>query len=229
MACQYLQADKGKYPNEKRRTFEVQTASNGEEGIHLWREWKPDVIVSDIEMPVMDGYEMVRRIRRVDGIIPILFTSGRISPKDVVKGYELGVNNYIKKPFLAEELNAHITALLRLTNGIRSCDVSSVYAIGYLYEFDAGQAILRQKNGEEKTLTEREAHLMRMLCEHKGEVVKREMILSQLWNTDDDYFASRSLDVFVSRLRKLLSEDDSVQIKTVKGVGLVLKEDGKLS
>lgn len=209
--------------------YEVQTASNGEEGIHLWREWKPDVIVSDIEMPVMDGYEMVRRIRRVDGIIPILFTSGRISPKDVVKGYELGVNNYIKKPFLAEELNAHITALLRLTNGIRSCDVSSVYAIGYLYEFDAGQAILRQKNGEEKTLTEREAHLMRMLCGHKGEVVKREMILSQLWNTDDDYFASRSLDVFVSRLRKLLSEDDSVQIKTVKGVGLVLKEDGKLS
>lgn len=209
--------------------YEVQTASNGEEGIHLWREWKPDVIVSDIEMPVMDGYEMVRRIRRVDGIIPILFTSGRISPKDVVKGYELGVNNYIKKPFLAEELNAHITALLRLTNGIRSCDVSSVYAIGYLYEFDAGQAILRQKNGEEKTLTEREAHLMRMLCEHKGEVVKREMILSQLWNTDDDYFASRSLDVFVSRLRKLLSEDDSVQIKTVKGVGLVLKEDGKRS
>lgn len=209
--------------------YEVQTASNGEEGIHLWREWKPDVIVSDIEMPVMDGYEMVKRIRKVDGIIPILFTSGRISPKDVVKGYELGVNNYIKKPFLAEELNAHITALLRLTNGIRSCDVSSVYAIGYLYEFDAGQAILRQKNGEEKTLTEREAHLMRMLCEHKGEVVKREMILSQLWNTDDDYFASRSLDVFVSRLRKLLSEDDSVLIKTVKGVGLVLKEDGKLS
>ena len=209
--------------------YEVQTASNGEEGIHLWREWEPDVIVSDIEMPVMDGYEMVRRIRKVDGIIPILFTSGRVSPKDVVKGYELGVNNYIKKPFLAEELNAHITALLRLTNGIRSCGVSSVYAIGYLYEFDAGQAILRQKNGEEKTLTEREAHLMRMLCEHKGEVVKREMILSQLWNTDDDYFASRSLDVFVSRLRKLLSEDDSVQIKTVKGVGLVLKEDGKLS
>lgn len=209
--------------------YEVQTASNGEEGIHLWREWKPDVIVSDIEMPVMDGYEMVKRIRKVDGIIPILFTSGRVSPKDVVKGYELGVNNYIKKPFLAEELNAHITALLRLTNGIRSCDVSSVYAIGYLYEFDAGQAILRQKNGEEKTLTERETHLMRMLCEHKGEVVKREMILSQLWNTDDDYFASRSLDVFVSRLRKLLSEDDSVQIKTVKGVGLVLKEDGKLS
>lgn len=204
--------------------YEVQTASNGEEGIRLWREWKPDVIVSDIEMPVMDGYEMVKRIREADGTTPILFTSGRVSPKDVVKGYELGVNNYIKKPFLAEELNAHITALLRLTNGMRSRDVSSVYAIGRRYEFDAGQALLRRKDGGEKTLTEREAHLMRMLCEHKGEVVKRETILSQLWDAEDDFFASRSLDVFVSRLRKLLSEDASVQIKTVKGVGLVLKE-----
>lgn len=205
--------------------YEVRTASNGEEGIRLWREWKPDVIVSDIEMPVMDGYEMVKRIREADGVIPILFTSGRVSPKDVVKGYELGVNNYIKKPFLAEELNAHITALLRLTNGVRSRDVSSVYTIGSLYEFDAGQALLRQKNGEGKTLTEREAYLMRMLCEHKGEVVKRETILSQLWDTADDYFASRSLDVFVSRLRKLLSADASVQIKTVKGVGVMLKEE----
>lgn len=205
--------------------YEVRTASNGEEGIRLWREWKPDVIVSDIEMPVMDGYEMVKRIREADGVIPILFTSGRVSPKDVVKGYELGVNNYIKKPFLAEELNAHITALLRLTNGVRSRDVSSVYTIGSLYEFDAGQALLRQKNGEGKTLTEREVYLMRMLCEHKGEVVKRETILSQLWDTADDYFASRSLDVFVSRLRKLLSADASVQIKTVKGVGVMLKEE----
>lgn len=205
--------------------YEVRTASNGEEGIRLWREWKPDVIVSDIEMPVMDGYEMVKRIREADGVTPILFTSGRVSPKDVVKGYELGVNNYIKKPFLAEELNAHITALLRLTNGVRSRDVSSVYTIGSLYEFDAGQALLRQKNGEGKTLTEREAYLMRMLCEHKGEVVKRETILSQLWDTADDYFASRSLDVFVSRLRKLLSADASVQIKTVKGVGVMLKEE----
>lgn len=205
--------------------YEVQTASNGDEGIRLWREWRPDVIVSDIEMPVMDGYEMVRRIREADGATPILFTSGRVSPKDVVKGYELGVNNYIKKPFLAEELNAHITALLRLTNGMHSRDVSSVYTIGRLYEFDSSQALLRQKDGGERTLTEREAHLMRMLCAHKGEVVKRETILAQLWDTEDDYFASRSLDVFVSRLRKLLSADASVQIKTVKGVGLMLKEE----
>ncbi len=97
--------------------YEIQTAADGEEGLRIWKTWKPDVIVSDIEMPVMDGYEMVRRIRETDERTPILFTSGRVSPKDVVKGYELGVNNYIKKPFLPEELHAHVTALLRLTQG----------------------------------------------------------------------------------------------------------------
>ena len=100
--------------------YEIQTAADGEEGLRIWKTWKPDVIVSDIEiieMPVMDGYEMVHRIREMDDRTPILFTSGRVSPKDVVKGYELGVNNYIKKPFLPEELHAHITALLKMTQG----------------------------------------------------------------------------------------------------------------
>ena len=174
--------------------YEVMTADNGETGLKIWKETHPDVIVADIEMPVMDGYEMVRRIRETDDVTPILFTSGRVSPKDVVKGYELGVNNYIKKPFLAEELNAHILALLK------------------------------QTGGEERTLTEREAALLRILCENKNKVVKREAILERLWNTDDDYFASRSLDVFVSRLRKMLASDSTVQLKTIKGVGLILEE-----
>ena len=174
--------------------YEVVTADNGETGLKIWKEAHPDVIVADIEMPVMDGYEMVRRICETDDVTPILFTSGRVSPKDVVKGYELGVNNYIKKPFLAEELNAHNLALLK------------------------------QTGGEERTLTEREAALLRILCENKNKVVKREAILERLWNTDDDYFASRSLDVFVSRLRKMLASDSTVQLKTIKGVGLILEE-----
>lgn len=202
--------------------YEVMTAANGEEGLRLWHDRKPDVIVSDIEMPVMDGYEMVRRIRETDSETPILFTSGRVSPKDVVKGYELGVNNYIKKPFLAEELNAHITALLRLTRGVRKTGEEEVYHLGSRYLFDVRKQILRDGQGEEKSLTQREAKLLKMLCGQKGKVVRREQILAQLWETEDDYFASRSLDVFVSRLRKLLAADGSVQIKTVKGVGLML-------
>ena len=204
--------------------YEVMTAANGEEGLRLWHEQKPDVIVSDIEMSVMDGYEMVRRIRETDSDIPILFTSGRVSPKDVVKGYELGINNYIKKPFLAEELNAHITALLRLTKGMKKTDEEEVFRLGSRYLFDAQKQLLRDVQGEEKSLTQREARLLQMLCENKGKVVRREQILAQLWDTEDDYFASRSLDVFVSRLRKLLAADGTVQIKTVKGVGLMLSE-----
>ena len=202
--------------------YEIQTAADGEEGLRIWKAWKPDVIVSDIEMPVMDGYEMVHRIRKMDDRTPILFTSGRVSPKDVVKGYELGVNNYIKKPFLPEELHAHITALLKMTQGRQAEPHEAVFAIGKLYTFNADRSTLSKESGDMETLTVREADLLRLLCESKGKVVRREVILSRLWNTEDDYFASRSLDVFVSRLRKLLSADESVQLKTVKGVGLQL-------
>ena len=180
------------------------------------------MIVSDIEMPVMDGYEMVHRIRETDDRTPILFTSGRVSPKDVVKGYELGVNNYIKKPFLPEELHAHITALLKMTQGRQAEPHEAVFAIGKMYTFNADRSTLSKESGDMETLTVREADLLRLLCESKGKVVRREVILSRLWNTEDDYFASCSLDVFVSRLRKLLSADESVQLKTVKGVGLQL-------
>lgn len=206
--------------------YEVIAAAHGEEGLRIWKEECPDVIVSDIEMPVMDGYEMVRRIRETDGDTPILFTSGRVSPKDVVKGYELGVNNYIKKPFLAEELHAHIGALLKMKQGAGSRNRSEIYAIGQLYVFDAAHAVLKQTAGTQRTITEREARLLQMLCEKKNEVVKREAILSRLWDTDDDFYASRSLDVFVTRLRKLLADDERVQIKTVKGVGICLSDAG---
>lgn len=204
--------------------YKVLTAANGEEGLAVWRSEHPDVIVADIEMPVMDGYEMVRRIREEDEHIPILFTSGRVSPKDVVKGYELGVNNYVKKPFLAEELHAHVTALLKLTRGLQVQKEGQLVPIGQLFSFDTVRGVLKQKSGEERMLTVREADLLRMLCEHKGQVVRREVILSRLWNTEEDYFASRSLDVFVSRLRKLLAADEMVELKTVKGVGLILEE-----
>ena len=167
---------------------------------------------------------MVRRIREQDEYVPILFTSGRVSPKDVVKGYELGVNNYVKKPFLAEELHAHITALLKLTRGMSVQKEVREVPIGKLFSFDTVRGAWKQKWGEERMLTVREADLLRMLCEHKGQIVRRKIILSRLWNTEEDYFASRSLDVFVSRLRKLLAADDTVELKTVKGVGLMLEE-----
>lgn len=141
-----------------------------------------------------------------------------------VSGFGLGVNNYVKKPFLAEELHAHITALLKLTRGMSAQKEVREVPIGKLFSFDTVRGVWKQKRGEERMLTAREADLLRMLCEHKGQIVRREVILSRLWNTEEDYFASRSLDVFVSRLRKLLVADDTVELKTVKGVGLMLEE-----
>lgn len=205
--------------------YEVIAAANGEEGLQQWKQQQPEVIVSDIEMPIMNGYEMVSRIREMDGDIPILFTSALVSPKDVVKGYELGVNNYIKKPFLPDELDAHIQALLKLSKHKKAKDESQCYKIGKEYVLDATHATLRHSSGVNKTLTVREAGLLQMLCEKRGDVIRREAILDKFWNTEDDYFASRSLDVFVTKLRKLLAEDESVSVKTVKGVGLMLIEN----
>ena len=99
--------------------YEVKTAVNGKEGLKVWRDFQPDVIVSDIDMPIMDGIEMVKRIRETDGDTIILFTTGLTSPKDLKTGYAAGANNYVKKPFLPEELDAHIQSLMKLKQGRR--------------------------------------------------------------------------------------------------------------
>ena len=153
--------------------YEVIAAANGEEGLKQWKEQHPDVIVSDIEMPVMNGYEMVKRIRETDGETPILFSSALISPKDVVKGYEIGANNYIKKPFIPEELDAHVHALLKLSKGEKSKDTSQCYKIGKEYVLDATHATLKHASGVNKTLTVRETGLLQMLCEKRGDVIRR--------------------------------------------------------
>ena len=200
---------------------EVTIAPNGKEGLETYRQMKPDIIVADIEMPVMDGYEMVRRIRETDEEIPILFSSARVSPKDVVKGYVLGVNNYVKKPFLPEDLDANVRALLRMKQGTTEKDKTRTLTIGE-YTLEPEQATLRHSSGSKQLLTPRETGILELLFRKPEEVVRREIILDKFWNTEDDYFASRSLDVFVTKLRKLLSQDDAVSIKTVKGIGLMI-------
>lgn len=203
--------------------YEVVCAENGLEGYKIWEEFHPDIIVSDIDMPVMDGFEMVRRIRETDGETPILFTSALTSPKDVRAGYMLGVNNYIKKPFVPDELDAHIHAILKMKQGERSRNETLCYKFGD-YTLDAEHAALRNNHtGKVKMLTVRETGILQLLVENRNEVVKRETILSKFWNMEDDYFASRSLDVFISKLRKLFEGDESIAIKTVRGIGIVLE------
>jgi DNA-binding response OmpR family regulator len=203
--------------------YEVAVARNGKEGLSIFDRFLPDVIVTDIEMPEMDGYELVKQVRAKDKSVIIIMESGRTMPKDVLRGYELGVDDYIKKPFVAEELHAHIQAILKRT-GSHHCEylnhsINCLY-IGY-YKFDFLEETLELRMQKQK-LTKREAGILKMLHENKNTVVPREKILADFWG-DSDYFHSRSLDVFISKLRKYLVHDPSVKITTVKGTGIKLE------
>lgn len=173
-------------------------------------------------MPEMDGFEMVRRIRETDGETPILFASALTSPKDVRHGYKLGVNNYVKKPFVPEEIDAHIHAILKMKAGGKSRSEEGCCQFSH-YTLDTGHATLRNDNtGSVFPLTGMETKIMQLLAENKNEVIRREAILSRCWKTEDNFFASRSLDVFISKLRKLFTDDPDVEIKTARAVGLML-------
>jgi DNA-binding response OmpR family regulator len=203
--------------------YEVKTAVNGKEGLKVWQDFQPDVIVSDIDMPIMDGIEMVKKIREVDGKTIILFTTGLTSPKDLKAGYAAGANNYVKKPFIPEELDAHIHSLLQLKAGARSENASNQIKLGK-YILDADHATLKDtQDGKQKMLTAREAKILELLAVNKNEVVRREAVLSRFWGVEDkDYFASRSLDVFIKKIRTALEDEPGVEQKTIRGVGFKL-------
>lgn len=202
--------------------YEVNIAANGKEGLVLLDAFCPDIVVSDIKMPEMDGLDMVRKIRQTDKEILIVFATGKTSAKDVAAGYEAGVNNYIKKPFLPEELDAHIKALINLRNETKVKIKKTVYAIGS-YQFDPKNLFLLY-NFQKQLLTVREAQILELLVENKGEIVRRDAILLKFWDFNDPY-TSRSLDVFIAKLRGYLSKDPSIRITNVKSVGLILDFD----
>jgi DNA-binding response OmpR family regulator len=198
--------------------YEVQVALNGRDGLALWESFKPDVIVSDIVMPVLNGMEMVKQIRRKDKDTPIIFATAKTAPQDVTSAYKIGVNNYIKKPFLPEELDAHIQALFRLRNQKEPSE--KLYAIGK-YQFDTSKNLLSYESFNQ-TLSPRESGILEFLCQNKCSITKREELLIKFWNTQG-FYASRSLDVFITKIRRYLSKDPSITIKTLKGVGLILE------
>jgi DNA-binding response OmpR family regulator len=202
--------------------YEVSLAENGEQGLSLMKSFCPDIIVSDIEMPVLNGLETVKKIRETDKDIPVIFATGKTSAKDVTTGFDAGVNNYIKKPFLPEELDAHIQALIHLRNSHKTQTKNPLHPIGK-YVFDPKNYALTY-HSERKILTVKESQILELLLENKGEIVKRDDILFKFWETND-FFSSRSLDVFISKIRKYLSEDKSIHLTNAKGIGLILDFD----
>ena len=197
--------------------FEIILAKDGEEGIRKYQETDPDMIVSDIMMPTMDGFSMVKKIRSMDENIPVLFLSARSAAHDVVEGFETGGNDYLKKPFGMAELIIRIKALLNKV-AVRKVE-TTIYSLG-LYQFDPVRQTLEL--GEEKQLlSNRESEILKRLCDYKEKILPMKDVLQELWG-DDSFFNQRSLHVFITKLRSKLSGDPSIKILNVRGIGYKL-------
>ena len=210
------------------QNFIIQTASNGEEGLRLFFDLRPDVLVADVMMPRMDGFEMVRRIRQTDKHTPVLFLTARSAINDVVEGFELGANDYLKKPFGMQELIVRIKALVGKVFSFTETipEEKTGFEIGN-YRFNSvtqklnyiGTAVSPHINTEME-LSYRESEILKRLCENQNHVVNTQNVLLDLWG-DDSFFNSRSLHVFITKLRHKLSQDNSIRIVNVRGIGSV--------
>ena len=199
--------------------FIIHTANDGEEGLSLFFELHPDVLVADVMMPKMDGFEMVRRIRQTDKQTPVLFLTARSAINDVVEGFELGANDYLKKPFGIQELIIRIKALMGKAFLFTENKVANHFEIGsYLFD-PVAQTLLHA--GVRQELSHREAEILKRLCENRNQVVNTQNILLDLWG-DDSFFNSRSLHVFITKLRHKLSKDERIRIVNVRGIGYKL-------
>ncbi|MBQ1738008.1 MAG: response regulator transcription factor [Muribaculaceae bacterium] len=202
--------------------FNVTVADDGEQALTLYRANKPDVLVADVMMPRMDGYELVRRIRKSDRQTPVIFLTARSAVGDVVHGFEMGANDYLKKPFGMQELIVRIKALLG-----RACTVTpqAVEATRFIigqYLFDAViQRLTHVPTGTKAELSYRESEILRHLCLAPNEVVTSQSLLLNIWG-DDSFFNNKSLHVFITKLRHRLSQDESLRIANVRGIGYKL-------
>jgi DNA-binding response OmpR family regulator len=198
------------------RNFTVRLCADGEEAFKAFEKHIPDVLVLDVMMPKQDGFSLAKAIRKVNPSIPIIFLTAKSQVSDVVEGFHAGGNDYLKKPFSMEELIIRVHALL---GRIGKSDIQKQHAIGK-YMFDVNKQTLTLGN-QTQTLTHRETILLHELLLQKNQLLERAYILNKIWG-DDDFFAARSMDVFVSKLRKKLRADASVEIINLRGFGYKL-------
>ena len=200
--------------------FRIRLAKDGEEGLQSFFREKPDVLVADVMMPRMDGFEMVRRLRKTDSRTPVLFLTARSAINDVVEGFELGGNDYLKKPFGMQELIVRIKALLgRACPSMSDKPAAHTFEIGH-YLFNSQTQTLTH-TGLTQQLSYRESEILRRLCLNRNQVTDMRQLLLDLWG-DDTFFNQRSLHVFITKLRHKLSKDERIRIVNVRGIGYKL-------
>ncbi len=200
--------------------YTVYLVTDGQQALETYHQGGIDACVLDIMMPIKDGFTVAKEIRRIDKQIPLLFLTARNLEADKLKGFEIGADDYLTKPFSMEELLARINAVIR-----RSFDENkpenNIFTIGK-FTFDYNHQIL-SIDGEERRLTSKESELLRLFCINFNQLVERTSTLQKIWK-DDSYFAARSMDVYITRIRRYLRPDPSVQIINVHGVGFKLTQ-----
>jgi DNA-binding response OmpR family regulator len=197
--------------------FEVSLGRNGNEAWNLFNEDKPDICVLDVMMPEMDGFTLAEKIKDLDPNMPLIFLTAKSLKEDIVRGLKLGADDYITKPFDPEVLLLRINNILKRTYSSSNDEyrISGTTLKYNLLELVCGNSKVK--------LTLKEAQLLKYFFINKNKVLAREDILTEIWG-EDDYFLGRSMDVFISRLRKYIMNDRHIDIRTVRGTGFILEE-----
>ena len=204
----------------KAKGFTVELAKNGKVAYGLFNSAKHhfDILILDVMMPEMDGFTLGAEIRLLDKAVPFLFLSAKSMQEDKLKGFDVGADDYITKPFAMEELLARITAILKRTEAHQK-NVQEKLLIGKI-EYEPELSLLHLIDGAKK-LTTKENMLLRLLVQNQNEILDRQAALRAVWG-DDNYFNGRSMDVYIAKLRKLLKEDSNIEIMNVHGIGFKL-------
>jgi len=202
----------------KAKGYQVELARNGKHAYEKYTDGHFDFCIFDVMMPEMDGFTLAKEVRLIDPKIPILFLTAKAMKEDKLEGFESGADDYMTKPFTMEELLARIEAILRRTSPSDN-EESEIQQIGTI-QYEPVSRILHLKD-ENKKLTTKEGQLLHLLCKNRNEVLDRQAALRAIWG-DDNYFNGRSMDVYIAKLRKLLKEDERIEILNIHGKGFKL-------
>lgn len=199
--------------------FEITWAKDGKEGFSLFKQSKVDICILDVMMPEIDGFMLAEKILNVNPEMPFLFLTAKSLKEDKIRGLKLGADDYIVKPCEADELVLRIHNILKRTQNSNQKLAEKTPIGKYIFDYSNLQLIYEDQS---QRITEKEAQLLIYLLNNKNRVVKREAILNQIWG-NDDFFSGRSMDVFISRLRKYFAEDEGISIESIRAIGFEFK------
>ena len=203
--------------------YDITLATDGEQGLETYKKNREyDLCIFDVMMPKKDGFSLAKDVRELNKDVPIIFLTAKTMKDDVIKGFQIGADDYITKPFNSEELLFRIQAILkRSRNNVKPQEEAKEFTIGG-YHFNYPLRILTFEDKKSK-LSPKEAELLKMFCMKKNDILPRSEALTKIWG-EDNYFTARSMDVFVTKLRKYLKGDDRLEIINIHGNGFQLKE-----